>query len=177
MTLAIVFAVFGAIALFLVIFLVTGQLARGRDLDQLASQLRPLDVAAFCNLMSPDEEQYLRDHLPARDFRAVHRKRMLAAAEYVRCAARNAAILSRLGEAARLSPDPSVVTAAEKLLESAVRLRLFALKTIPQLYIAILFPALGRNSLQVADSYDSVRSQAVMLGCLRFPTRGMPSAL
>jgi hypothetical protein len=101
---------------------------------------------------------------------------MLAAVEYVRCAAQNAAILIRLGEAARLSADPEIVTAAERLLDNALRLRLYALQAVPRLYVAILLPGIARTPCTFADTYDRMTRQVVMLG-LRYPTHGMSAAL
>lgn len=119
MILALIFVILGLLALLLIVFSAKGQFTTG-NLDELAAQLRPVDINAFRNLVAVSEQQYLRDHLPPREFRAIHRQRMLAATGYIRCAAQNAAILIRLGEAARQNSDPAVVATAEKLLENAV---------------------------------------------------------
>jgi hypothetical protein len=147
------------------------------NLDQLAAQLRPVDVRAFRNLMDQDEEQFLRENLPYREFRTIHCQRMLAAAEYVRCASRNAAILVTLAQAAQQSTDPKIAAAANRLLENALHFRLYALRTIPFLHMAIVFPGIRRTPEFFADTYDSMARQVVMLGCLRYPTHGMSSAL
>ncbi len=52
MTIAIVFIFVGLLALALIIYLANGHLSRGGDLQKLATQLRPVDVSAFCNLIS-----------------------------------------------------------------------------------------------------------------------------
>jgi hypothetical protein len=102
---------------------------------------------------------------------------MLAAAQYIRCAARNAAILIRLAEAARQNSDPAVVAAAEKLLESGLRLRLYTLQTLPRLYLSMIFWQVGVRPRELADTYDTMSRQVVMLGRLQFPVHGMSSAL
>jgi hypothetical protein len=102
---------------------------------------------------------------------------MLAAVEYVRCASQNAVILTHLGEAARQNPDPAVAVAAEKLVNNALRLRLYALQAVPRLYLSILLPRAGRAPYLVAETYDTMARQLVMLGCLQHPVRGMSSAL
>jgi hypothetical protein len=175
MTIAIIFAVIGAIALAAIIYLARSN-TRHENLGELAAQLRPVDVRAFRNLLAEHEEQFLRENLPFREFRSIHRERMLAATEYVRCAAQNAAILIRLGEAARLSTDPEIVIAADRLLDNALRLRLYAIQTLPRLYVAILLPSVARAPSSLADTYDTMTRQVVMLG-LRYPTYGMSSAL
>ncbi|HZQ20590.1 MAG TPA: hypothetical protein VFA90_18005 [Terriglobales bacterium] len=175
MTLAIVFAILGVLALVAIIYLAKSSTRHG-NLDELAGQLRPVDVRAFRNLIDQSEEHFLRENLSFADFRSVHRERMLAAAEYVHCAAKNAAILVRLAEAARVSPEPEIVAAGERLLENALRLRLYAWQMIPRLYVAILLPGVVRGPHSLPENYDTIRRQVVMLG-LRFPTHGMSSAL
>ena len=177
MSIAIIFIVLGLLALVLTIYLAKGHLSRGGDLEKLAIELRPVDVGAFCNLISASEQQYLREHLPPREFRSIHRERMGAAVEYVRCAAHNASILMRLGDAARQHPDPSVRAAGEKLLESGLRLRLYAIQVIPRLYLSMAFPNAKPTADILADTYDNMGRQVVTLSCLHFPTHGMSSAL
>jgi cytochrome c-type biogenesis protein CcmH/NrfG len=176
MNIALVFVVLGVLALFAILYLAKTGTRTGGNLEQLTGQLRPVDVRAFRNLMSESEEQFLRENLPFREFRAVHRQRMLAATDYVRCAAHNAAILITLGEAARQSSDPEIIAAAEKLLDNALRLRLYALQTMPRLYLAIVFPGIARTPQPFADAYDTMTRQVVMLG-LQYPTHGIASAL
>jgi hypothetical protein len=177
MNIALIFAVLGVLALFAILYLAKTHVRSDGDLQELASQLRPVDVRAFRNLMSESEEQFLRENLPFREFRAIHRQRMLAATDYVRCAAHNAAILIYLGEAARQSQDPDIVTAAERLLDNALRLRLYALQTMPRLYLAIVLPGIARTPQPFADTYDTMTRQVVMLGCLQYPTHGIASSL
>ena len=96
MTAATIFIVLGLVALILTIYLAKGHLSKGGDLEKLAIQLRPVDIGAFCNLISASEQEYLREHLPPREFRSIHRERMGAAVEYVRCAAHNASIRGKI---------------------------------------------------------------------------------
>lgn len=177
MVFLIVFVAAGVLALFAILFLAKGHSQKNEDLDVLAARLRPIDVRAFRNLISESEAQFLQENLSFGDFRRVHALRMLAAVDYVRCAAQNAAILVRLGEGARLSPDSEVVAAAEKLLENAIRLRLYALQTIPRFYFAILFPGVAGSSYPLFDTYDTLTRQVVLLGCMQYPTHGMASSL
>ena len=176
MILAAVFVVLSLVALALILHFAKGHHVKGGDLAQLALQLRPVDVAAFRNLIDEGEEQYLRDHLPQAEFRSIQRERKLAAIEYVRSAANNAAILIRLAEAARESPDPAAAQAAEKLFDSALRLRLYSFRTVPRLYAGVVLPGLSPVPTGLADAYDTLSRQAVILG-LQYPTRGISSAL
>ncbi len=177
MSIALIFAVLGVLALIAILYLAKGPGHAGGDLDQLAAQLRPVDVRAFTNLTSESEEDFLRENLPFWEFRMVHRARMLAAVDYVRCAGQNASVLIQLAEAARQSPDSEIVAAGERLLENALRLRIYAIQTIPRLYLAVLFPQVSRQQSSLADAYDTMTRQVVMLGCLQYPTQGISAAL
>jgi hypothetical protein len=172
----VVFIVFGMVTMVLVIYLSRGQQAQENNLDELVAQLRSVDVNAFRNLTDPGEEQFLRERLPAWEFRSIHRERMLAAVEYVWGAARNAGLLIRLADAAKLDSDPMVVRAAENLLENAVRFRLYAFQVIPRLYLRILMPGLNRAPDSIAEIYDTMTRQVVMLGCLQAPARNCTAA-
>lgn len=177
MILALIFVITALLGLLLIIYLAKDHLAIGGNLDELAAQLQPIDVDAFRNLIDEREEEFLRDRLPWSEFRSIHRERMLAAVEYVWCAARNTSILIRLGEAAKQSSDPAVSAAAEKLLDNALRLRLYAFEAIPRFYLGILFPHTSRKPYLIAETYDIMTRQVVMLCCLHYPTRGMSSVL
>jgi hypothetical protein len=170
-----IFGVIGLGALGVLLWFRRGN-ASSHVLENPAEHLRSVDIEAFRNLIDPDEEDYLRSRLPAAEFRRIQRERLRSALEYISCAARNAAILLRIGEAARRSPDPATAEAAEKLVDQAIRLRLYAFQAIPQLYIGIVFPGWHPASLRVVESYEQVTRQVVRLG-LQYPVRGVSAAL
>lgn len=128
------------------------------------SGLVPIDVDAFRNLIDEREELYLRERLPALEFRKVHCERMRAAVEYVRAAYANAGILVRIAEAARESADPQMAEAAGKLFDNAVQLRWYAVQVIPRLYIRMLLPGTSTTPRNLFDRYDIVTRQALVLG-------------
>ncbi|MBV9181347.1 MAG: hypothetical protein JO356_08540 [Acidobacteria bacterium] len=173
MLIPVVFIIIGIATMVLVIYLSSDQQARENNLDDLVAQLRSVDVDAFRNLIDPREEQFLREHLPGKEFRRIHRARMLAAVAYVWGAARNAGLLMRLADAAKLDVDPVVATAAENLLENAVHVRLYALRVIPRMYLGMLLPALDGAPHAIAESYDNMTRQVVRLGCLQAPAHGL----
>jgi hypothetical protein len=171
MTTPFIFVLIACVSLLLIIYLFRGQRQQGGDLDELAAQLRPIDVNAFRNLIDEREEQFLRERLPTAVFRRIHRERMFAAAEYVRGAARNTGILIRLAEAAKNDSDPAVSAAAEKLLDNALGLRLYAFQVVPRLYISGLVPSISHAPYSVAERYDLATRQMTMLRRLRQPAR------
>ena len=133
MTLAVFFVILSALALVGLVFLARGHWFSRSVAVAHPSQLQPIDVDAFRNLMDESEEEYLREKLPSREFRRVYRERMLAAVDYVRGAYCNAGILVQIAQAARESTDPAISEAAGNLFENAVQLRWYAFQVIPRL--------------------------------------------
>lgn len=174
---AVAFSLIGLAGLVLVLYLAAGYRRTPGTLDALVSRLRSVDVHAFRNLIDERERVFLREHLPSQDFRSLHRQRMLAATEYVWCAAQNAGILIQLAQEARRAGDPAVAAAAEKLLDNALRLRLYAFEIMPRLYLSIWFPETSLRTQSIADTYDNMTRQMVTLGCLHPATQGVASAL
>ena len=62
-----------------------------------------------------------------RDFRVIQRRRARSAMDYIHNTTHNAAYLLRLGEAAARDSDPRIALAGRQLVDSAVRLRAYAL--------------------------------------------------
>lgn len=176
MTIALILIIFAVGALFFLY-----RLVRGANItvapDALIQSIRPVDLRAFRNLINPAEEDFLRANLAPADFRVIHKERLLAAVDYISGASRNAAVLVHMGEMARHSPDPSIAEAGEKLVANALQLRLYAFSAIARLYVAIWLPQVPLQLGRVTDNYESMTRLVVLLGCLRYPTEGIASAL
>jgi hypothetical protein len=177
--LVILIIVLGAIvALSSVLLMARGRSRVVRQIDQVSGQVCVVDLVAFRNLVDAGEYEYLRKRLPAATFRRVHRLRMRAARDYVKGAARNAAVLIRLGEAARQNPDAEIAAAARALVNDAIRLRMLALLALLRLGVASVVPSVGVSRLPVGEQYERVVGQFGMLGRLqKFPqnTRAVTS--
>ena len=161
----------GVLALACIVWSIRGRNSDTRNPNGLASQLQPIDICAFRNLIDDGEREYLRNHLFPPDFRGVHRERMLAATEYVWCAFRNSGILIQLGEASRNATDPAVAATAASLVENATRLRLDAMQTLPKIYLSMVFPGLTWTAQDLPEGFDKLTRQAVILGCLQVPAQ------
>jgi hypothetical protein len=173
MTLAFFVIVLSIVALVAIVFLLRRALFGSKSPADPAPRLQTIDVQAFHNLIDESEEKFLREHLRAAEFRRVSRERTLAAIEYVGAAGSNARILAQMAQGLRDAADPAVAAAAEKVMEDAIRLRLYALQTMPRLYVRLVLP--GRNSVptRVVESYDVLSRQMVTLGCLQSASRGV----
>jgi len=176
MTLSIILAV-----LALGVPLILVRLAKGRILPTWlakprSEQIRAVDLEAFRNLIDPAEEEYLRENLPPSDFRKMQRERLRAAVEYISCAKNNAAVLLHIAEKARRSPDAATAETAARLVDSAVRLRMYAFLAIPRLYLGILLPGRRTMPVRVADSYEQMTRQVLRLG-LQSPASRVSASL
>lgn len=167
----IILIVFSVAALLLLYRAARGQSAAVSSLADLEGQTRPVDLLAFQNLIAPDEESYLRENLTARDFRKVQRLRMLAALDYVRCTAHNAAVLLRLGEAARISSDPHIAQAGQELMNSALHLRMIAMLAQIQLYTRVLLPTVQLSPEKLVKDYRTLTDHVAQLCQLESPAQ------
>ena len=165
-----IFLVLCAVVLILVLL----RAARGQSkqivaVQKLEGRTTPVDIDAFRNLVDPDEEKFLRANLPRREFNRIQRERMRAAVEYVLLTARNAAVLLRLGEAARHNPDLRVAEAGRQMMERAIRLRIYAFVTLLKLYAMIAFPGANISLLSVIDRYQRLTDTAARIIRLQHP--------
>jgi hypothetical protein len=171
MILALFIAFFSLAVLIVLLLLTRGYSKSIHELAELAGQTRPVDIEAFRNIIDPSEEDFLRANLPASEFRAVQRQRLLAAAEYVGNVAHNAAVLLRLGQAGLHNPEPTVVAAARQLIENALRLRIYALLSLAKLYVRIAVPQAHLSSGRLADNYHELRSSVSHFALKENPAR------
>lgn len=159
-----------ALLLTLALSLMVGMLlaARGRaasikDLSELAGRTQPVDLAAFRNLIDPQEEKYLRSALPARLFRKVQRERMRAALGYVGAVAQNAAIVLRLGESVQNDPREEVAKVGRALSEQALRLRILAAMAAIKISVRVLVPDLQLSPEVVMEAYSRLSGEVLQL--------------
>jgi hypothetical protein len=171
MTLSIILAMLAVTVPFIII-----RVAKKRVIAPQIGHIRSVDLRAFRNLMDPEEEEYLRLRLPPAEFRRIQRERLRAAVEYIQCAASNAAVLMHLAETARRSSDPATAQAAIQLIDNAIRLRTYAFRAIPKLYLGMIFPGRRISSGRVAESYELMTRQVVLLG-LQYPLGEISASL
>jgi hypothetical protein len=117
------------------------------DLDQALRAIRSLDIEAFRNLVDPEEEAFLRAHLPAREFRRIRRERAQAALAYVKALSHASLQFARFGDVAQRSSDPAIAASGKQIANSAIYLRLRALDARLQLTLSATFPNIGPRPL------------------------------
>ncbi len=142
-----------------------------RRMEDLAGRTRPVDIDAFRNLVDPREDDFLRANLPPREFRLIQRERARSAMDYIGNTTHNAACLLRLGEAATRNADPRIALAGRQLVESALRLRAYALLSRAQLYLRIALPGSRFSYGKLADNYQHLSGLASQLVLMQHPTQ------
>ena len=115
-----------------------------------------VDLEAFRNLTDPNEEAFLRHRLSAPEFRKIQRLRLRAADLYVSALSHNVSELVRLGQRARLHPNPQVAVSGEEILQQALRLKVRCLGAHWKLKAAMFCPTLLSPSGSLADGYSHV---------------------
>jgi hypothetical protein len=176
MIITLILVVAAALSLLFMLWVAKGRSSAIRRVDDLSRHLRIVDIQAFRILVDPAETQYLWSKLPRSEFRKIQRQRLRAAVRYISCAAQNAAVLIPIGEAARRSPEPSVAEAGEKLVNTAIHLRIFAFQAMLKLYFGLILPGARVSSGDLAESYERMTSIVFLLVRLQRPASGAPAA-
>ena len=135
--------------------------ARSRG-GQSRQPIRPVDVQALRNLMDRVDELFLQDKLPHSRFCRFKRRRIRLTMRYVG----NAALVMRMGEEARLNPDPEVVRAAAQVAELATQIRIQCLVAFAKLWAEFALPSLQLTPAALVPSYQTLRENVRRLGSL-----------
>jgi len=163
-------------ALVAVLFLIRqakGYASRIKSPEDLRAQFSPVDIDAFRNLTDPSEEEFLQSHLSGYAYRKIQRQRLRATLAYVSSVAKNAAVLTRMGEEARRSSDATVAEAGMKLVDNALRLRLQTFQVKAKVYLQIIHPGARTPSGELVSLYEQMTRQGLLLGRLQYPARGI----
>jgi len=156
MTLSVIFVAIALLVIVSVWRVAHGQRRAVRNSAELSGRLRSVDLQAFQNLVSLEEEDFLRRELAPRVFRKVQVLRVRAAIGYVQNVAANAVILLHLGEWAENSSDAEVVIAGHELAEAASRLRVYSVLVLVKLYLGVLLPGIRLSSSGIAEQYGDL---------------------
>ena len=170
MTLALGLVIAAVFALVLILGITVSTRLQLSPGSALARRIEPIDIEAFRNLVSPTENEYLRRRLPSAEFRRVQRKRLRAAAAYIRVAGRNAAVLVAIGQAALSASDTATAEAARQLVDNALVLRRNATTALLRIYVAIAWPQSGFAAMPIIHGYEQLSGRAMLLGRLQNPT-------
>jgi hypothetical protein len=150
---------------------VRGQAGEVAGFKALEDAARPVDVMAFLNLVSYEEDEYLRSQLPGAEYRAIKRLRILAAQEYMGAVLHNAAVLIRFGDALRKSTNAEIAAQGARLQAMAVQMRVLALLVRTKLVTAYLFPRLDISARSTIRSYEELAGTVSSLCRVQAPAQ------
>jgi hypothetical protein len=173
MTIAIILVVAALGTLIVILTFTVSQGLQSSGRTGPATEIRPMDVAAFRNLVDPAEDDYLRRRLPASDFRLVRRERLRALAAYVQSAKRNAEVLVRIAQNSTLAADARTAEAARRLEDNAHLLQRNCMFAIVKIYIALAWPNSSLAAAPVLQGYEELNHSAMLLGRLQNPAATM----
>lgn len=169
MTVTLALIAMAVLALAVLLRAARGQRAAIGSLAELEGRTQPVDLAAFRNLVDESEEEFLRSHLGAAEFRRIQRERLHASVEYVQRTAHNAAMLISLGDVVRRQGEPEVAEVARELVNSALRLRLNAFIALVTLYARLAFPEARLSPGQVIETYQALTERTLRLSRMQSP--------
>lgn len=129
--------------------------------------IRPIDMKAFQVLTSRNDEIFLRRRLPHSEFSRLKRRRIRVTMLYVKRMANNAALVMRMSEMARTSPNPDVAQLAAQMSETASQIRLQCIVAFTKLTIEFAVPSLQLNPATLEPSYQALRDNLARLGQLQ----------
>jgi hypothetical protein len=164
MILILILAVLSVATLTAMYLAIRGQhwdLKRIEDMEGITS---PVDLTCFSAITDVRDRQFLRSVLPAKVFRRVQRERVRIAIGYVKIAARNAAILMRIGELHSTAASAEIRTRAKALVEESFRLRLVCLAALFMLNVAYVFPEQHISILDLISNYERMSDTFNLLG-------------
>jgi len=115
-----------------------------------------VDIAAFRNLLSQDEEDFLRRALTNGSYRKVRRVRLRAAQEYLLWISANCATLLAVLRVRASEPELDGMTDTDGLVRQALRLRLISLGFWVLLWIEFVLPGLQIRPFAALRRYEDV---------------------
>jgi hypothetical protein len=121
------------------------------------------ELGALALLLSAEEDDYLRNSLPAGEFCAIKRQRVVLARKYVRAMGRGTSRLIRTAEAAKSGNDREVIQAANEVLFLAFRIKL----NMPLVHLCLLiewfFPRLALIDRSRVKPYRQVLERVLFI--------------
>jgi hypothetical protein len=153
-TLAILFA--SGLSLFLVWAVLRPGLPAITSLEDWEAKRHNVHPEVFRILLDPSEEKYLQRALPPREFRVFQRKRLALALLTLDLVGRNAAMLMKLGQLAKMEGNPELAREAEELIHGALRLRVNLSLVQPCLWLKWLFPGWSLSLPAVEMPYEEL---------------------
>src|SRR5690242_13340683 len=137
------------------------------------AQLAEIDIIAFRNVLSIENNRVLYDRLPKAQFARLRRARVRAVQEYVKAIAGNCAVTVAILRGKAAEDNAQLQREVSMLVKDALRIRLLCLGFWIALWAEFIFPNLEIRPTQIAGGYERLRSAADR--CLRSPEAASPA--
>lgn len=140
---------------------------RSRGKRAAGQPLQPLDIQAFRALTDREDEQFLREKLARSQFFKLKRKRIQVTFRYLGRISSNAGVVLRLGQSAQRSQNPEAQQAAAHVVDLATSVRLQCMVGMAKLGFEYAFPSMQLRPAMLANRYQELRENVVLLGSLQ----------
>jgi len=120
-------------------------------------RLHTIDTAAFRNLLSKEDDRWLRASLSSSDYRKTRRARLRATQEYLIRIAEDCAVIMAM---VRLTNVNASLQLAQMVIQRAIRIRLICLGFWLLLWAEWLFPGLEISPVRILRTYEEFRRRA-----------------
>lgn len=130
------------------------------------AESHPLDLDAFHSLLDRQDEIYLRQRLPRREFSRIKRKRISVTWKYVNRISNNSAVVLKGAGMVRQDPDPQVAETALQTVDLATQIRTQCLVAFSKLAVEFMFPSMQLTPAVLVPKYESLRENVARLGSL-----------
>jgi hypothetical protein len=126
-----------------------------------------ISLRALRTLINDDEDAFVRSRLSKSEYARLQRKKYRVARAYALELSQYGAGMAALGQAARRSSNPEISAAADRLVDTALRLRSISLIVRFDLGIRLLVPSGSAPLKRLISHYERVQDAAASLNLAR----------
>ena len=140
-----------------------------RSIEDFRARWKKVDIEAFANVIDPSEVRFLKESLPAGEFRRLQRQRLQVAWEYLGRVGQNAQLMVQAGQIIQQHNTGPEAVRARRHVHDAMRLRSLVFMAQCSLAVQMAFPV-GNASLErvlrlygdAAHSFDNALDPGVV---------------
>lgn len=153
---AIIILVLAATALVAIYGLLHGSFQHPSNLADMLERLRPINTASLQHLASRREDEFLRRHVPDREYRRLRKMRARALRSYYSNALQNCSLLMAYGETLASHADPAYLQFGRELCRVTLQLRFALWRGLAGVFFSSLAPPLYSHPRQAFELYREV---------------------
>ena len=143
------------LAAVLVFKLLRGSLSEPKDLSKLVSMLQPVNPKSLAQLMSREDDAFLKNALPKQQYRHLRKQRFLVLRCYCRAALRNCDLLQSWGQALQRESDVETRNFGREIASACLQLRPQLWKAIAVAQLGAWLPGVNVDSADISRVYAS----------------------